>query len=72
LTMIAGLVMALAVGIIDRNLHVSDLTACAVLVGAGSVGYVAMCWLLDISRTRRRLKLGFAFFRTKLANINIG
>ena len=72
LTMIAGLVMALAVGTIDRNLHVSDLTACAVLVGAGSAGYVAMCWLLDISRTRRRLKLGFAFFRTKLANINIG
>jgi O-antigen/teichoic acid export membrane protein len=72
LTMVAGLVMALAVGTIDRNLHVSDLTACAVLVGAGSAGYVAMCWLLDISRTRRRLKLGFAFFRTKLANINIG
>ena len=72
LTLIAGLVMALAVGTIDRNLHVSDLTACAVLVGAGSVGYAAMCWLLDISRTRRRLKLGFAFFRTKLANINIG
>jgi hypothetical protein len=64
--------MALAVGTIDRNLHVSDLTACAVLVGAGSVGYAVMCWLLDISRTRRRLKLGFAFFRTKLANINIG
>jgi hypothetical protein len=33
---------------------------------------VAMCWLLDISRTRRRLKLGLAFFRTKLANINTG
>jgi O-antigen/teichoic acid export membrane protein len=72
LTLIAGLMMALAVGTIDRNLHVSDLTACAVLVGAGSVGYAVMCWLLDISRTRRRLKLGFAFFRTKLANINIG
>jgi O-antigen/teichoic acid export membrane protein len=72
LTMIAGLVMALAVATIDRNLHVSDLTACAVLVGAGSAGYVAMCWLLDISRTRRRLKQGFALFRTKLANINIG
>jgi O-antigen/teichoic acid export membrane protein len=72
LTMIAGLVMALVVGTLDRNLHVSDLTACVVLVGVGSASYVAMCWLLDISRTRGRLKLGLAFFRTKLANINIG
>jgi hypothetical protein len=31
-----------------------------------------MCWLLDVSRTRRRLKLVLALFRTKLANINIG
>jgi O-antigen/teichoic acid export membrane protein len=72
LTLIAGLVMALAVGTLDRNLHVSDLTACVVLVGVGLASYVAMCWLLDISRTRSRLKLGLAFFRTKLANINIG
>ena len=72
LTLIAGLVMALAVGTLDRSLHVSDLTACVVLVSVGSASYVAMCWLLDISRTRSRLKLGFALFRTKLANINIG
>jgi O-antigen/teichoic acid export membrane protein len=72
LTMIAGLVMALAVGTLDRALHVSDLTACVVLVCAGLSSYVAMCWLLDISGTRRRLKLGVAFFRTKLANFNTG
>jgi O-antigen/teichoic acid export membrane protein len=72
LTTIAGLVMALVVGTLDRNLHVSDLSACIVLVGAGLVSYAAMCWLLDISQTRRRLKLGLALFRTKLANINIG
>jgi O-antigen/teichoic acid export membrane protein len=72
LTMIAGLVMALVVGTLDRNLHVSDLAACAVLVGVGLTSYAAMCWLLDISRTRRRLKLGLALFRTKLANINTG
>ena len=72
LTLIAGLVMALAVGTLDRNLHVSDLTACFVLVGAGLASYAAICWLLDISRTRGRLKLGFAFFRAKLANINAG
>jgi O-antigen/teichoic acid export membrane protein len=72
LTLIAGLVMALVVGTLDRNLHVSDLTACGVLAGVGLASYVAMCWLLDISRARGRLKLGLAFFRTKLANINIG
>ena len=72
LTMIAALVMALTVETLDRNLHVSDLAACVVLVGAGLASYVAMCWLLDISRTRRRLKLLLALFRTKLANINIG
>jgi O-antigen/teichoic acid export membrane protein len=67
LTMIAGLVMALAVGTLDRNLHVSNLAACVVLVCVGSAGYAAMCWLLDISRTRGRLKRGLALFRTKLA-----
>jgi O-antigen/teichoic acid export membrane protein len=72
LTMIAGLMMALAVATVDRSLHVSDLTACVVLVGVGSASYVALCWMLDISRTRRRLKLGLAFFRTKLANFGIG
>jgi O-antigen/teichoic acid export membrane protein len=72
LTMVAGLVMALTVATLDRSLHVSDLTACVVLVCAGLASYVAVCWLLDISRTRRRLKLGFAFFKTKLANINTG
>jgi O-antigen/teichoic acid export membrane protein len=72
LTMIAAMLMALVVGTLDRNLHVSDLTACVVLSGVGLTSYVALCWLLDISRTRRRLKLGFAFFRTKLANTSAG
>ncbi len=72
LTMIAGLVMTLAVRTLDRNLHVSDLAACVVLVGVGSISYVATCWLLDISRARGRLKLGLVLFRTKLANMNIG
>jgi O-antigen/teichoic acid export membrane protein len=72
LTMIAGLVMALVVGTLDRKLHVSDLTACIVLVCVGLASYVALCWLFDISRTRGRLKLGLAFFRTRFANIDIG
>jgi O-antigen/teichoic acid export membrane protein len=72
LTMIAGLVMALVVGTLDRNLHVSDPTACVVLVGAGLACYLAMCWLLNISRARGRLKRALALCRTKLANITIG
>jgi O-antigen/teichoic acid export membrane protein len=72
LVMIAGLVMALTVGTLDRSLHVSDLTACVVLAGTGLASYATMCWLLDISRARGRLKRGLALFKTKLANINIG
>jgi O-antigen/teichoic acid export membrane protein len=72
LTMIAGLLMALAVAASDRSLHVSDSTACVILVGVGLLSYGALCWLLDISRTRGRSKLAIAFFRTKLANFNVG
>jgi hypothetical protein len=64
--------MALAVGTLDRSLQVADLTACLVLACAGLISYAALCWLLDISRIRGRLKNGLALFRTKLANINIG
>lgn len=64
--------MALLVATLDRALHVSDLTACLVLAGAGLVTYVALCWAFDISRARLRLKQGIALFRTKLAKTNIG
>ena len=72
LTVIAGLVMAIVVGALDRSLHVADLAACAVLACAGLVTYAALCWLFDISRIRGRLKTAVAMFRTKFANINIG
>ena len=72
LTLIAGLIMALTVGTLDRGLRVSDLTACFVLVLVGSASYAVLCWLLDISQARRRLKICLAFFRTKFANIGIG
>ena len=72
LTAIAGLVMALIVGTLDRSLHVSDLSACCILVATGTASYVLLCWLLDISRARSRLKLCVTLFRTKLANTNIG
>jgi O-antigen/teichoic acid export membrane protein len=72
LTAIAGLIMTLVVAVIDRSLHVSDMVACLILVGVGSVTYLVMCWALDISHARRRLKVGLALFRTKLANIGPG
>jgi O-antigen/teichoic acid export membrane protein len=72
LTMIAGLIMALLVGALDRNLHVSDLTACVILVFAGLAGYAALCWAFDISRVRARSKNGLRFFRSKLASMGIG
>jgi O-antigen/teichoic acid export membrane protein len=72
LTMNAGLIMALTVGALDSSLHVSDLTACLVLVFAGLASYVALCWLLDISHARARSKVCLTFFRTKFANIGIG
>jgi O-antigen/teichoic acid export membrane protein len=72
LTAIAGLVMALIVGTLDRSLHVSDLTACCILVATGTASYMLLCWLLDISRARNRLKICVTLFRTKLANTNVG
>jgi O-antigen/teichoic acid export membrane protein len=72
LTTIAGLIMALTVATIDKGLHVSDPVACLVLVGAGSASYLAICWLLDISHARRRVKVCLTFFRAKLASIGTG
>jgi O-antigen/teichoic acid export membrane protein len=72
LTLIAGLVMALLVGALDRNLHLPDLAACVILVCAGLAGYAALCWAFDISQVRGRSKNGLRFFRTKLANMGIG
>jgi O-antigen/teichoic acid export membrane protein len=72
LIVIAGLLMALTVGMLDRSLHVSDLTACCVLAVIGLASYVALCWLFDISQARSRLKICVTFFKTKPANTNIG
>jgi O-antigen/teichoic acid export membrane protein len=72
LTMIAGLMMALLVGALDRSLHVSDLAACVILVFAGLTSYAALCWAFDISRLRARSKNGLTLFRSKLASMGIG
>ena len=72
LTLIASLVMALIVGALDRNLHVSDLSACVILALVGLTIYAALCWAFDISRVRARSKNGLTFFRSKLASMGIG
>jgi O-antigen/teichoic acid export membrane protein len=72
LIVIAALAMVLAVGALDRGLHVADLPACMVLASAGLAVYAALCWLFDIARLRSQLKQGVASFRTKFANSNVG
>jgi O-antigen/teichoic acid export membrane protein len=72
LTLIAGLLMALLVGALDRNLHLPDLAACVILVCVGLAGYAALCWAFDISRIRGRLRSGLTLFRTKFAGMGIG
>jgi O-antigen/teichoic acid export membrane protein len=72
LIMIAGLIMALVVGALDRELHVSHLAACIVLAGAGAVTYAALGWLFDISHARRRVRSGLALLRARRANITTG
>jgi O-antigen/teichoic acid export membrane protein len=70
--LIASLAMALSVVALDRSFHFKGLTACAILAGAGLASYLALAWIFDIARTRGRLKRGFALFRTRFANNDIG
>jgi O-antigen/teichoic acid export membrane protein len=72
LATVAGLVMALSVTALDRGLRANDAVACLVLVSAGTLACGTMYWLLDVARSRIRLKSGLALFRTKFANPDIG
>jgi O-antigen/teichoic acid export membrane protein len=72
LIMVAGLAMALTVAALDRELHVSHLTACIVLAGSGAATYAALGWLFDIAHARRRFRSGLALLRARRANITIG
>jgi O-antigen/teichoic acid export membrane protein len=72
LTMIAALIMALTVALVDRQLHLADIFACIVLAGTGVVVYAALCWLFDLAHLRRRVRRGLALFRAKAASSNIG
>jgi hypothetical protein len=70
--MVSGLIMALVVGALDKELHASHLAACAALALTGAVTYAALGWLFNISHARRRLRSGLALLRARRANITIG
>jgi O-antigen/teichoic acid export membrane protein len=72
LIVIAALAMVLAVGALDRSLHITDLPVSIVLTGAGLAVYAVLCWLFDIARLRGRLRQGLIMARTKFANSNVG
>lgn len=72
LIMVAGLITALTVGALDKELHLSHLAACIVLAAAGAAAYAALGWLFDISHARRRLRSGLALLRARRPNITIG
>lgn len=69
LIMIAGLVMALVVGALDRNLQGQELMACLILSAAGLASYAALCWAFDIARFRARSKTGLTLFRARFAGM---
>jgi len=71
LVMIAGLVMALLVVALDRNLQGYDLTACIILAAAGLASYAALCWAFDIARFRARSKTGLTLFRARFAGMGM-
>ena len=64
---IAAMVMAIVVRGLETMLAVSDRDALAVLIPAGMASYLAMCWLLDIARSRHRLNRCLLIARARLA-----
>ena len=67
LILIAGLLMALPIKLLDSYFVMPDFLACIVLVCVGIVSYAALIWLFDISQCRGRLTIGVSIFRSKLA-----
>jgi O-antigen/teichoic acid export membrane protein len=72
LIMVAGLVMALAVSALDKELHVAHLTACLVLAAAGAMTYATLGWLFDISHARRRFRSVLAILHASRTKLTIG
>jgi O-antigen/teichoic acid export membrane protein len=62
--LIAAMAMAIVVKGLETILHPSDTNALALLVPAGMASYVAMCWLMDIAKTRSRFARGLHIARS--------
>jgi O-antigen/teichoic acid export membrane protein len=65
--LIATMVMAIVVRCLELALDLSDKDALAVLLPAGIVTYLAMCWVLNIAESRRRISRGLLIVRNALA-----
>ena len=65
--LLATLVMATVVRSLELTLHLSDKDTLAVLLPAGIVTYLIMCWLLNVAKGRDRLKSGLLIVRNALA-----
>jgi O-antigen/teichoic acid export membrane protein len=64
---IATIVMAIVVRSLELTLRLDDRDALAVLLPAGIVTYLVMCWLLNIAKGRDRLNRGLLIVRNALA-----
>ena len=65
--LIATIVMAIVVRSLELALHLGDKDALAVLLPVGIVTYLAMCWVLNIAKSRPRLNRGLLIVRNALA-----
>jgi hypothetical protein len=65
--LIATIVMAIVVRSLELTLHLNDKDALAVVLPAGIVTYLIMCWLLNVAKGRDRLNRGLLIVRNALA-----
>jgi O-antigen/teichoic acid export membrane protein len=63
----ATIVMAIVVRSLELALHVAGRNALVVLLPAGAMTYIAMCWLLDVAKSRDHLNRGLLIVRNALA-----
>jgi O-antigen/teichoic acid export membrane protein len=64
---IAAIVMAIMVRSLELLLVPTDRDALVMLLPGGIVTYLAMCWLLDIAKSRYRMRRGLLIVRKALA-----
>jgi O-antigen/teichoic acid export membrane protein len=65
--LVAAIAMAIVVRGLEGALAVGDKDALALLIPAGIASYLAMCWLLDIAKSRHRLSRCLLIARARLA-----